>query len=691
MFNLFPTCLFYRMANGSRISPRSIRIPVLLTVLAGLLWWGAGSVHAAGDTVYSKDQLEGLEFLNEIRAKVGVPPLRLDPSVTQAALNHAIYYNANSSNEERRLRPHDEDKNDPGFTGESIYARLIAAGWTPPRGGYYYGEVMHFKQNSIVDAIKGWLDTAYHRNGILSPDADLAGFALVDGTAVLDTANADHDAPVRGGLAVYPYDGMTNASIGFYGDEMPNPLSQFDVKFSGGIVSVITEKELTSYEASITDEAGAAVPFFEEMSGLDELFFYPKSILKGFHTYTVSLKYQLEGSSEMLQHVWSFTTGKGNSLQGISFEHEEAVLNVGGSQAVKVIGLYNDGSQSEVGEAVIIAEEGFEAAEGKLKGLKPGDWTAKASFGDYVASLPVKVLTPLKTRSNQAPPQDAPLKDVKGHWAAPAIEWALENGIATGYENGTFKPDNNVSEAEFWIMFLRMFGADTDAYAMDQQSHWADGVYSIAKDRNFPLAGLKKVGERDSPMKRSKAAEIIAAADGFNYYSDSAVWYVLAMGYSKGKTGLSLEGYEPEDLLTRAEALQFLKNLQPLLKELKGRPASLTPNSFLPPLPQQEVYVKPDTLLEGMLIAEYKADGTLIMEGKFSKYASGSLTLSVQTGGSEPKQIEDVTLQLDSTGQFKAQSGPYKPDSLNLYLRTKEVIYFLDVKRNNMNVGTFSR
>ncbi|MGE7828252.1 CAP domain-containing protein [Paenibacillus sp. NPDC093718] len=52
----------------------------------------AASATMASQGGFTQDQLDGLAYLNEIRAKVGVGPLELDARLTQASQAHAAYY-----------------------------------------------------------------------------------------------------------------------------------------------------------------------------------------------------------------------------------------------------------------------------------------------------------------------------------------------------------------------------------------------------------------------------------------------------------------------------------------------------------------------------------------------------------------------------------------------------------------------
>ncbi|KHF32804.1 hypothetical protein CM49_04987 [Paenibacillus sp. P1XP2] len=235
-----------------------------------------------------------------------------------------------------------------------------------------------------------------------------------------------------------------------------------------------------------------------------------------------------------------------------------------------------------------------------------------------------------------------------------------------------------------------MYRVDDEAYAPAKKTHWADGAYKAAADRNIPLAGIANKTARDRAITRQKAAEIIAAADGVNYPESQAVWYVLALDYVKGVTERSLEGFKGSEELTRGEAAELLQYLRPKLKELRGRPAAVTPSTALPPLPKREVYRKPDRLEDYMFVADFRADRTLALDGKFAGHAGETLKIMVQTGGERPQQIEDLHVTLDKDGVFHlAGAGPYNEDALNLYLVTPEAYYWIDVAAGSLNVSQY--
>ncbi|MEK4277633.1 CAP domain-containing protein [Paenibacillus sp. FSL R7-0026] len=81
----------------------------------------AASVTTQGG--FTQNQLDGLAYLNEIRAKVGIGPLELDARLTQASQAQAAYYNTTHF---EGLSAHREKPGTPGFTGVTPGDRALA-------------------------------------------------------------------------------------------------------------------------------------------------------------------------------------------------------------------------------------------------------------------------------------------------------------------------------------------------------------------------------------------------------------------------------------------------------------------------------------------------------------------------------------------------------------------------------------
>ena len=73
----------------------------------------------------------------------------------------------------------------------------------------------------------------------------------------------------------------------------------------------------------------------------------------------------------------------------------------------------------------------------------------------------------------------SPFKDVKyTHWAAPYVKVALDNGIMAGYEDGTFRPDKNVTLEEIITVYLRLLGYTDEEFGVS----WPYGQIATAED-----------------------------------------------------------------------------------------------------------------------------------------------------------------------------------------------------------------
>ncbi|MCL2497202.1 MAG: S-layer homology domain-containing protein [Symbiobacteriaceae bacterium] len=170
----------------------------------------------------------------------------------------------------------------------------------------------------------------------------------------------------------------------------------------------------------------------------------------------------------------------------------------------------------------------------------------------------------------------AAIDDVTGHWAEAVIDVAKQYGIMGGFEDGTFRPDEPVTRAQFVAMVNRAFGFFQTGPLSFFDVTPGDWFYNdIAIGVNMGIIsgyGDGSVGPNDS-VTREQAFSILArvmkitaeptSTTSFNdldTISDWAKGSLIAMvnhGYLGGWDG----GIHPKALLTRAQTAQSLYNV----------------------------------------------------------------------------------------------------------------------------------
>ncbi|MBR1619537.1 S-layer homology domain-containing protein [bacterium] len=104
----------------------------------------------------------------------------------------------------------------------------------------------------------------------------------------------------------------------------------------------------------------------------------------------------------------------------------------------------------------------------------------------------------------------------ENYWAYPQINMLTEKGVIIGYPDGTFKPDANVTRAEFAAMAIRALGQEHTKVVQPvhftdiNEEHWA---YSdIQKALYFDLISCDKNGELFRPDDSVSRAESLTVA-----------------------------------------------------------------------------------------------------------------------------------------------------------------------------------
>ncbi|NBI19158.1 S-layer homology domain-containing protein, partial [Neglecta sp. X4] len=133
--------------------------------------------------------------------------------------------------------------------------------------------------------------------------------------------------------------------------------------------------------------------------------------------------------------------------------------------------------------------------------------------------------------------------DVKsGDWFYNYVSQAVASGVVLGYDDGTFKPYNNISRQEFAVMTMRMLGGAADPNATipytdgDQVADWAKGAVAYCAANKILNGYEDGTFKPNVTITREEAAKILAAAlklevTGTTTFADNARIQTWAVPY----------------------------------------------------------------------------------------------------------------------------------------------------------------
>jgi len=266
------------------------------------------------DAELSKQQNAALSELNELRALVGLPAITQNRLIAKAAQAHAQFYVQHYSKyKAKNLSPHKEDASfGEGFTGVSFGTRLKKAGFSGPPGA----EVMAFT-GSPSGALKGWLETVYHRLPLIDPRVSEMGFGIASSakarTEVMNTSNGGKSTGAP--IVVYPVPGQKGVPRSWSGNEGPQPPKPKSGYPSGPVITARTPtavKWLTHELLGPDDKPIQHVwltPANDKVLGNFDartVVVYADQPLASGLRYTVHLTFEDKGEPRALK--WRFTT-----------------------------------------------------------------------------------------------------------------------------------------------------------------------------------------------------------------------------------------------------------------------------------------------------------------------------------------------------------------------------------------------
>ena len=171
--------------------------------------------------------------------------------------------------------------------------------------------------------------------------------------------------------------------------------------------------------------------------------------------------------------------------------------------------------------------------------------------------------------------------DTQGHWAEPAIQFVAAKGIMNGYQDETFKPNEQMTRVQLISVLARTFEwqtntttpfADIQSYAQSTQQEIAAAFeVGVVKGANGNLKPTQ-------PVTRAQLALMLLRANEYEveqvYVPKVKVPFTDITGYDaetqraitflyeyKLAQGISEKTFAPASPLTRAQAAKILTNL----------------------------------------------------------------------------------------------------------------------------------
>ena len=179
----------------------------------------------------------------------------------------------------------------------------------------------------------------------------------------------------------------------------------------------------------------------------------------------------------------------------------------------------------------------------------------------------------------------ASFSDISGNWAKENIEQLYNLGFITGYSDSTFKPNATISRGEFASILMRIL-ANCKNITIQSGETFSDTVNSWAKDYISTAVaqgitsgyGNGKFGINDN-ITREQIAVMLAQASGYDKSAQALAtftdkskissWAAAAVAFTAKEglfTGYADGSFKPQNNATRAEAATLLLRFYQLIK-----------------------------------------------------------------------------------------------------------------------------
>lgn len=178
---------------------------------------------------------------------------------------------------------------------------------------------------------------------------------------------------------------------------------------------------------------------------------------------------------------------------------------------------------------------------------------------------------------------DTLFPDIQSHWSRDVVEKMVKKGIVTGFEDGTFRPGQAVTRAEFTALAAKAFKLDSaaeSAFADCAPSDWYTPFVSAAYGAGLVTGNGNGSFSPNSPITREDCCVILCRAlmsrqrvlQGEKEFSDAAeaapyAREAIAKMAANGIVNGFNNAFMPKNNTTRAEACTMIYNVLTYLGE----------------------------------------------------------------------------------------------------------------------------
>lgn len=254
----------------------------------------------------------------------------------------------------------------------------------------------------------------------------------------------------------------------------------------------------------------------------------------------------------------------------ISVDGEEAIISKPGADSRATVAVHITTPYHDITESYSLLLEGKEKPSAAQSDNRGGRGTTQ-----FKAPVTPDIKAP-----DTVKPAALPFRDVEGHWAKEDIAFVYEKGIISGDENGSFRPDDAVTRAEFAKLsaLLMGYGGGKTGIAFSDvpQDAWSYEYISALYEKGIIRGKSEDYFGADEAITRQDAAVILYRAQtmagrlfeqGDTAFSDQAeiADYAQTAVFALAQAGI-LQGKEdgkfvPDHNITRAEAASVIARL----------------------------------------------------------------------------------------------------------------------------------